>query len=418
MSRRAIQIENLGKEFIIGGVERSHESFREMLTGMVAAPLRKLKKLGGRANDEERFWALKDVNLNVEQGEVLGIIGRNGAGKSTLLKVLSRITQPTEGRVVTRGRVASLLEIGTGFHPELTGRENIFLNGAIIGMSSAEIESKFDEIVAFAEVARFLDMPVKRYSSGMYVRLAFAVAAHLEPEILLVDEVLAVGDSAFQKKCLGKLGEVVGEGRTVVFVSHNMSAISSLCPRAVVLEGGRVLCDDRADTAVQAYFGLNAGGETGWKAQNSAIQGMPVHLHEAGIHDAKGQLCASIGYLEPASIKVRFTSPARDDNFRLVVRLTNMSGVHVLASWDTDNPIGRTTQIGRRYESDCRIPGALLKPGRYSVSVSLVIRSHGNAEETESGEFGFEVTSVGFGEGLNRWGVVAPKLEWETFELD
>ena len=254
MSKYAIQVEILGKEYIIGGAEQRHESFREMLTGSLTAPFRKLRKLSGSASAEERFWALKEVSFNVQQGEVLGVIGRNGAGKSTLLKVLSRITSPTEGRIITRGRVASLLEVGTGFHPELTGRENIFLNGAILGMSKVEISKSFDEIVAFAEVEKFLDTPVKRYSSGMYVRLAFSVAAHLDSEVLVVDEVLAVGDVAFQKKCLGKMKNVSRNGKTVLFVSHNMAAIRNLCDRTIVLEEGAVLMDDRTDASISHYY--------------------------------------------------------------------------------------------------------------------------------------------------------------------
>src|SRR4029077_13471181 len=244
-----IQVENLGKSYLIGHEMRSgrtQESFREAVgrqaRGMARAALdisRGRQILQG--NKIEEFWALDDVSFEVKRGEVLGIIGRNGAGKSTLLKILSRITEPTRGRATIRGRVASLLEVGTGFHQDLTGRENIFLNGAILGMSRAEIKSKFDEIVDFAEVDKFLDTPVKRYSSGMYVRLAFAVAAHLEPEILLVDEVLAVGDAAFQRKCVGKMSDVAGEGRTVLFVSHNMAALQALCSWALWFREGRVV---------------------------------------------------------------------------------------------------------------------------------------------------------------------------------
>jgi lipopolysaccharide transport system ATP-binding protein len=250
-------VENLGKEYIIGGAEQRHDSFREMLTGSLAAPFRRLRKLGGTASEDERFWALRDVSFNVEQGEVLGIIGRNGAGKSTLLKVLSRITSPTEGRVVTRGRMASLLEVGTGFHPELTGRENIYLNGAVLGMSRAEVVQVFDEIVEFSGVGKFLDTPVKRYSSGMYVRLAFSVAAHLETDILLVDEVLAVGDSEFQKKCMGKMGIAAKTGRTILFVSHNLAAISALCSRCVRIDGGRIVHKGPTQQVVNEY--LRAG---------------------------------------------------------------------------------------------------------------------------------------------------------------
>src|SRR5262245_10187488 len=237
----AIRVEKLSKRYQIGAQQSSYRTFREALSGAITAPIRRLRRLSGRANDAETFWALKDISFDVEPGEVVGIIGRNGAETSTLLKVLSQITEPTTGQVELNGRVASLLEVGTGFHPELSGRENIYLNGAILGMTRAEIRRKFDEIVAFAEVERFLDTAVKHYSSGMYVRLAFAVAAHLEPEILVVDEVLAVGDAEFQKKCLGKMESVArGDGRTVLFVSHNMAAIESLCSSALLLVNGEL----------------------------------------------------------------------------------------------------------------------------------------------------------------------------------
>src|SRR6266516_2598450 len=235
MSEPIISVENLSKRYVLGR-QRSGDGLRHALEGAMRNPLGWLKRKNGeRKAKSEEIWALKDVSFEVKQGEVVGIVGRNGAGKSTLLKILSRITEPTEGRVRLRGRVASLLEVGTGFHQELTGRENIFLNGAILGMTKVEIRRRFDEIVAFSEIEKFLDTPVKRYSSGMYVRLAFAVAAHLEPEILLVDEVLAVGDAAFQKKCLGKMDDVARGGRTVLFVSHNMQAIAQLTERCILL---------------------------------------------------------------------------------------------------------------------------------------------------------------------------------------
>ncbi len=257
-----IRAEGLGKKYVIGheAQREQYVALRDVIARGARSAMRKAADMAkGRivvpGDEMEEFWALKDVNFEVKRGEVLGIIGRNGAGKSTLLKILSRITEPTEGRVTIKGRVASLLEVGTGFHPELTGRENVYLNGAILGMKRAEIKRKFDEIVAFAEVEKFLDTPVKRYSSGMYVRLAFAVAAHLEPEILIVDEVLAVGDAEFQKKCLGKMQDVAGHGRTVLFVSHNMAAIRQLTSRALLLSGGVPQFDGATDSAVALYSG-------------------------------------------------------------------------------------------------------------------------------------------------------------------
>jgi len=261
MNDIAIRVENLSKQYRIGGPQARYRTIRESLTGAITAPFHRLSSvIRGRSSAaaNETIWVLKDVSFEVKRGEVVGIIGRNGAGKSTLLKILSRITEPTEGCAEIHGRVGSLLEVGTGFHPELTGRENITLNGAILGMKRAEIDRKFDEIVAFAEIEKFIDTPVKHYSSGMYVRLAFAVAAHLEPEILLVDEVLAVGDAAFQKKCLGKMGDVAREGRTVLFVSHNMAAIVQLCSRGVLLERGRLGHIGNADEIVRRYLAIGS----------------------------------------------------------------------------------------------------------------------------------------------------------------
>ncbi len=261
MSDIVIKAENLGKKYIIGHqAERgNYTALRDVLMKNARTLWNKTKDLATgkpviQGDTMEEVWALKDVSFEIRRGEAVGIIGRNGAGKSTLLKILSRITEPTEGRVTIRGRVASLLEVGTGFHPELSGRENIYLNGTILGMTRKEIKQKFDEIVAFAEVEKYLDTPVKRYSSGMYVRLAFAVAAHLEPEILVVDEVLAVGDAQFQKKCLGKMGDVAKEGRTVLFVSHNMAAIENLCVKAILIDNGRIVKQNNAITTIQYYL--------------------------------------------------------------------------------------------------------------------------------------------------------------------
>ena len=250
----AIKVQNLSKRYRIGVEEKPAQNPWQVVRSLASSPFKYLGRMLRPPTEEETIWALKDVSFEVEKGEVVGIIGRNGAGKSTLLKILSRITEPTEGRAEIHGRVGSLLEVGTGFHPELTGRENIYLNGAILGMKKAEIDRKFDEIVAFAGVEKFIDTPVKRYSSGMYVRLAFAVAAHLETEILLVDEVLAVGDAEFQKKCLGKMGDVAKEGRTVLFVSHNMGALRRLCKNSIVLHGGEAIFQGGTDESIRFYL--------------------------------------------------------------------------------------------------------------------------------------------------------------------
>ncbi|HOW89227.1 MAG TPA: ABC transporter ATP-binding protein, partial [Elusimicrobiales bacterium] len=253
MSGTVIRVEGLSKRYRIGARE-GYRTFRETLTEAAQAPFKRLSALGRPVPEAETVWALRDLSFEVKRGEVYGIIGRNGAGKSTLLKILSRITEPTGGRAELRGRVGSLLEVGTGFHPELTGHENIYLYGAILGMDRWEISRKFKDIVEFAEIGRFIDTPVKRYSSGMYMRLAFSVAAHLEPEILLVDEVLAVGDSAFQKKCLGRVGQAAGEGRTVLFVSHNMGALETLCQKGILLEAGRKAFEGGIREAVSRYL--------------------------------------------------------------------------------------------------------------------------------------------------------------------
>jgi ABC-type polysaccharide/polyol phosphate transport system ATPase subunit len=284
-----IRAERLGKKYLIGH-HRERERYvalRDVLARSAQRAWRRTVDLAhGRAllagDQVEEFWALRDIEFDVRRGEVLGIIGRNGAGKSTLLKILSRITEPSAGRVTIKGRVASLLEVGTGFHPELTGRENIFLNGAILGMTRTEMRRKFDEIVAFAEVEKFLDTPVKRYSSGMYVRLAFAVAAHLEPEIMVVDEVLAVGDAEFQRKCLGKMRDVSSHGRTVVFVSHNMGAIRALTRRCLLLDGGRIQADTSAAEAVEAYLAHAARGVEGgvFLRGEPPARGRPFHVHQ------------------------------------------------------------------------------------------------------------------------------------------
>jgi lipopolysaccharide transport system ATP-binding protein len=254
MTDAVIAVENLSKRYVLGRDRSEPDGLRHALESALRAPFRRRDRRERRARDDGEFWALRDVSFAIRHGEAVGIIGRNGAGKSTLLKILSRITEPTSGSVRYRGRVASLLEVGTGFHPELTGRENIYLNAAILGMKRSDIQRRFDEIVAFSEIEKFLDTPVKRYSSGMYVRLAFGVAAHLEPEILLVDEVLAVGDASFQKKCLGKMGSVVSEGRTVLFVSHNMAAISSLCTRGLLIDGGRIERSGTPQAVIEDYL--------------------------------------------------------------------------------------------------------------------------------------------------------------------
>lgn len=318
MSSPIIRCENVGKKYHIrhnsGGAR--YTALRDVLASRAKGLFRRSQAASASTTSSEEFWALKDVSFEVQQGEVVGIIGKNGAGKSTLLKILSRITEPTTGRITLGGRVASLLEVGTGFHPELTGRENIYLNGAILGMSKAEIRTKFDEIVAFAEVEKFLDTPVKRYSSGMYVRLAFAVAAHLEPEILVVDEVLAVGDAQFQKKCLGKMQEVARGGRTVLFVSHNMAAVTSLCSRAILLERGVLALDDSPERVINGYM-QESKRERGQAIRSSPRNG--PHFSSVGL---SRDLCNYGGLID---VDVELLSPV-DASVAIEIEIHNQSG--------------------------------------------------------------------------------------------
>ena len=367
-----IQVENLSKKYRIGAQREGYLSLRDELAKKAGNLARRLSLSRLRADPTEDFWALKDVSFTVQEGEVLGIIGRNGAGKSTLLKILSKITPPTKGRIVMRGRVASLLEVGTGFHPELTGRENIFLNGVILGMTKAEIRKKFDDVVAFAGIEEFIDTPVKRYSSGMYVRLAFAVAAHLEPEILLIDEVLAVGDADFQKKCLGKMGQAAREGRTVIFVSHNMGMITSLCGRAILLETGRIIAHSAASQTVLTYF--NRGNFSPHAVDFSKI-GKKVGDHlatllDAHVEDQEGNPTAEVDIRSPFKIKMRYAQhesvpKAPYPNFHF---LDARGEYAFVTSGRNYTSSGMEPGI---YSAECLVPGLLLNNGIYFIGLAL-----------------------------------------------
>ena len=330
--------------------------------------------LATRAADQRRaveeFWALKDVSFELRQGDVVGIVGRNGAGKSTLLKILSRITEPTSGRIEINGRIASLLEVGTGFHAELTGRENIFLNGAILGMSRAEIRRKFDEIVAFSEVEKFLDTPVKRYSSGMYVRLAFAVAAHLEPEILIVDEVLAVGDAAFQKKCLGKMQEVSqNQGRTVLFVSHHIASVQLLCNRGLLLAQGQVQKFGSTAEVVESY--LNQGVQYGgtWQRQKPVPDDDGIHLLSLRVFNSAGEVTGSLGCTSPFEVEVKVRVNKAYPDAQVALRLTNQEGIPVMTTCNTDGH-GRFVDLPPGENTfRIRFPAHLLAPTIYTFQL-------------------------------------------------
>ncbi len=372
-----IKVESLGKNYLIRHQQRErYTALRDVLTNKFKSFGKRLINLQPHSSNlqpsSEEFWALKDVSFGVEQGDRVGIIGRNGAGKTTLLKLLSRITEPTTGRIVLRGRVASLLEVGTGFHPELTGRENIFLNGAILGMSKAEIRRKFDEIVEFAEIERFLDTPVKRYSSGMYVRLAFAVAAHLEPEILLMDEVLAVGDAVFQKKCLGKMEEVGKEGRTVLFVSHNMAAVSRLCRNSLWIDQGKVVAFGTTESVINGYLSAHEleGGEYHHSLPESIQEDGRVRLLRVSVKNEDGKVAQGIAIDAPFYLEMEYEIRTRIGDVRIGYRLDAADGTVVFISQDTDpEGLGLLREPGR-YISRCTIPGNLLNSGRYFVTVA------------------------------------------------
>ncbi len=371
-----ISVESLSKKYIIGHQKQErYIALRDVLANGAKRFTHKLcHPFSSPESDtaHEEFWALKDVSFDIKQGDRVGIIGRNGAGKSTLLKILSRITEPTSGKVSIKGRVASLLEVGTGFHPELTGRENIFLNGAILGMSKTEIKKKFDEIVAFAEVERFLDTPVKHYSSGMYVRLAFSVAAHLEPEILIVDEVLAVGDAQFQKKCMGKMEDVGKEGRTVLFVSHNMNTISRLCQRAVLLSAGQVISQGPTEEVVNYYLNSSAG-----ERMSSAVfpddPDKPYQVLGVSLHDKSDDLIQrELEVDEKFTIKIVFKISKDLPGGYAGFLMRNASGEIVLLSdnRDADSSSTKLEKPGIKSAS-IDFPAPLLVPGRYTITAAI-----------------------------------------------
>jgi lipopolysaccharide transport system ATP-binding protein len=372
--RPIITVENLGKQYRLTRGGSAYATLREDLVAALGAPLRRLRGKGDEGA-EDTIWALRHVNMEVHPGERLGIIGRNGAGKSTLLKVLSRITEPTEGWADLYGRVGSLLEVGTGFHGELTGRENIYLNGAILGMKRAQIARSFDEIVAFAEVERFLDVPVKRYSSGMYMRLAFAVAAHLHPEILIVDEVLAVGDASFRKKCLGKMSDVARGGRTVLFVSHNMSAVQSLCSRVIWLEEGREVDDGPPARVVKNYLrtGVTTMNQRVWDDPATAPGNDKVRLRCAAVRPAGDSLEDEIAVHTPLRVEFEYWNLVPGARLNLSVMVSTEDGSPILNTGSAREPTwhGRAFPAGL-FRSAFDIPGDLLNDGTHRLHLYVI----------------------------------------------
>jgi lipopolysaccharide transport system ATP-binding protein len=423
MSNLVIHVENLGKRYRIGERER-YLALRDVIARAASAPghLFRARKSPSPNGDPTHIWALQDVAFEVRRGEMVGIVGRNGAGKTTLLKILARVTKPTQGFVEVRGRMGSLLEVGTGFHPELTGRENVSLSGAILGMGKAEIQRKFDEIVAFAEVEKFIDTPLKHYSSGMQMRLAFAVAAHLEPEILLVDEVLAVGDQQFQKKCLGKMSDVAKGGRTILFVSHNMGAITRLCGHGIWLENGRVKSIGPVQDVAAAYIrtGSEANGERRWE-ESSATGNESVCLRAARILQSEGHVASVIDMREQFQIEIEYEIRNAVSHLRVCVRVAAADGTIVFTSSDDRNPRwdGCPRDPGK-YVSRCSVPGNLLNEGRYTLTLSAdtpfvkIFFFEENAIALD-----VERTSGGGTRYPERWpGLVCPELKWDVDPID
>ena len=426
MSDFAIRAEGLAKKFRLGKMER-YRALRDTMARAASAPFRAASRvLSGspapEAIDRKEFWALTDVSFEIPPGDVVGLIGRNGAGKSTLLKILACITEPTRGRALVRGRVGSLLEVGTGFHPELTGRENIYLNGAILGIRRREIQRRFDDIVAFAELEQFIDTPVKRYSSGMYMRLAFAVAAQLEPEILLVDEVLAVGDTSFQKKCIGRMGEVGSEGRTVIFISHSMTAITRLCRRAILLGRGRVAADGPASRVAAEYLRSDTGTTANreWREMTAAPGDRVVKLRRVSVIADDGSCREGIDIRRPVVLEMSYDvlQPGYTPvpNFHLF----NEEGICVFVTADNDPAWSGQPKSAGRYVSRVRIPGNFLSEGMLVVDAAISTMDPVTVHVHEREAVAFQVIDSIDGDSARGEyggafpGVVRPRLDWRT----
>jgi lipopolysaccharide transport system ATP-binding protein len=406
----AIQVEGLSKSYLID--HQARERYRT-LRGAIADVFR------SKDSSTEEFWALRDVAFDIGHGERVGIIGRNGAGKSTLLKILSRITEPTRGRVSISGRVASLLEVGTGFHPELTGRENIYLNGAVLGMTRAEIRGKFDEIVAFSEVERFLDTPVKRYSSGMYVRLAFAVAAHVDPEILVVDEVLAVGDAQFQKKCLGKMEEAGASGRTVLFVSHNLPVLMRLCPRSLLLERGRLVASGESSQVIATYLETKALDTDGRRGLRDAprVGGMGETWRFTGcaVLDSRGEPTNRLLFGEPITVRLDTEASHAVDAVGLAVGFDTYAETRVATLLSEESDVVYSYEAGQERVVRATPQHFVPKPGKYFITLGA--RRRGQALDQLSQALSFEVDTVpwqGKQAASETWGILQVLADWQS----
>jgi lipopolysaccharide transport system ATP-binding protein len=418
MSEIAIRTEDLGKRYRIGEQAASYRTLRDTLASAVRRPIRALQ--GQKMVRTNIIWALDGVTFDVKKGDVIGVIGRNGAGKSTLLKILSRVTEPSKGYAEIHGRVGSLLEVGTGFHPELTGRENIALNGAILGMKRLEIERKFDEIVDFSGVEKFIDTPVKWYSSGMYLRLAFAVAAHMEPDILVVDEVLAVGDAEFQRKCLGKMSDVAGQGRTVLFVSHNMSAILRLTQETIVLEKGKLVLRASTAQAVDYYLssGYSQSGERRWQPDEIPLESAPFKPVALRVRSPQGHIADNLRSVEPVDIEIEYCLESAITGLRVGVYLLTTQGEQIFTSFDTDDQ-EQYEQYGvrpaGRYTSRGTIPANFLNEGRYILGINAsTFRVRRYFQDENALSFTIDAAGApGMQWGELRLGPVRPSLGWK-----
>ncbi len=423
MSEYAIQVVGLGKQYHLGGDASGYRTLRDTISDTLTWPVRLLR--GQLRHRAEKIWALRDISFEVKPGHVLGVIGRNGAGKSTLLKILSRVTEPTAGYAEIRGRVGSLLEVGTGFHPELSGRENIYLNGAVLGMKRREIAAKFDEIVEFSGVSKFIDTAVKHYSSGMYLRLAFSVAAHLEPEILVVDEVLAVGDAEFQRKCLGKMSDVAEAGRTVLFVSHNMSAILRLTEESIVLDRGQLVYRAPTRQAVDYYMssGLSQSGERIWSHEEVPADTAPFKPISMRVRDPKGNVAETVQSRQPLEIEIEYELTQPIQGLRVGLYLQSMRGEVILTSFDTDEPKQYdkyATRPAGHYVSRAALPANYLNEGQYLLGInasSFRVRRYFSDERA----LAFTVDAMG-APGMQwpepRQGFVRPQLDWKIEQLE
>jgi len=417
----AISVRNLSKRYQIGGLNPGYTTFREFLAGAMVIPIRRLRRI--QTAKSQTVWALKDINFEMQSGEVVGLIGHNGAGKSTLLKILSRITSPTAGRTEVNGRIGSLLEIGTGFHPDLTGRENIYLNGTILGTTSSEVKKRFDEIVAFSEIENFIDTPVKWYSTGMYLRLAFSVAVHLETEVLVMDEVLAVGDVSFQQKCLDKMNEIRNEGRTILFLSHTMSAVTRLCDRAILLDAGHMVADGPAAKVVNDYLGASwkITSKREWTDATEAPGNHVVRLRRVRIRDQEGRTSESTDIRHPVGVDIAYEVLQPGVTLTPRIDLFSDAGVHLFSAHDIGDEWRYRSRPTGQYVSTAWIPGNFLSEGNFVVNVSVMSHTPSTMLHAQAGNaVTFQVVDYHAKDSARGdyvgpiGGVLRPLLNWTT----